>query len=89
MGAHPQVKPRDVGTGLPSHVGGEVVVTYGGIPTPVDGRVKAIILALLRDAHGMGVDQETVSLVQFKLDDAQQGVWCRLEVLHGKSLKVP
>jgi hypothetical protein len=51
------VKPRDVGTGFPSHVGGECVVTYAGIPTPVDGRVKAIILALLRDAHRMHLDE--------------------------------
>lgn len=51
------MKPRDVGSGYPSHAGGEVVVTYGGIPTPVDGRVKAIILALLRDAHRMHLDE--------------------------------
>jgi hypothetical protein len=42
------MKPRDVGTGLPSHVGGEVVVTYGGIPTPVDGRVRDILMLLMR-----------------------------------------
>jgi hypothetical protein len=45
------VKPRDVGTSYPSHVGGECVVTYAGIPTPVDGRVRDILMLLMRLDH--------------------------------------
>lgn len=51
------MRTKDVGTDYPSHYGGDLVVTYAGESVPVDGRVKAIILALLRDAHRMHLDE--------------------------------
>jgi hypothetical protein len=52
------VTPRDVGAGIPSHTGYPLTVRYGeNEPVEVDGRVKAIILALMRDAHEMGLER--------------------------------
>ena len=75
---------------LPSHTGYPLTVRYGeNEPVEVDGRVKAIILALMRDAHGMGIDQDTVSEVVFRLSDGKDdSTWARLFVQHSRPIQV-
>lgn len=61
------MKPRGVGTNLPSHGGYPLRVHWGGHTEPleVDGRVKAIILALLRDAEEMGLERIRTGTLEF------------------------
>ena len=77
---------RDVGAALPSHTGYPLTVRYGeNEPVEVDGRVKAIILALMRDAHEMGLERIRTGTLEFSW--GKDGVNWRL-IQYGERISV-